>query len=136
VDFLILVGRVMFGLVFIASALGHLTQTVTMANYIEARGTPNAYLLTRVSGVGIALGAVSVMIGIFGDLGALLLFLFLLATSFTVHTFWREPEGEARSMVQTQFMKDLALAGAALVLFGVFVEFGDALGFTLTGPAL
>jgi uncharacterized membrane protein YphA (DoxX/SURF4 family) len=126
----------MFGSVFIASAIGHLTQTVAMANYIEARGMPNAYLVTQMSGIAIAVGGVAVIVGLFGDLGALLLLLFLVATALTVHTFWREPEGEARSMMQTQFMKDLALAGGALVLFGVFVEFGDTLGFTITGPAL
>jgi putative oxidoreductase len=38
-------------------------------------------------------------------------------------------------MEQTQFSKDLALAGAALMLFGLFAIAGDQVGLTITGPA-
>lgn len=132
-DVLILVGRVMFSLLFVASAMGHLTQTTPMATYAESRGVPNAHLATQATGVVILLGAISVMFGIFADVGALLLFGFLVATAVMIHKFWDEPEGDARIVAQTQFMKDMALAGAALLMFAVFAESGDALRYALTG---
>jgi putative oxidoreductase len=33
-----------------------------------------------------------------------------------------------------QFFKDLGLAGAALILLGVFAQLGDEIGLTITGP--
>ena len=38
-------------------------------------------------------------------------------------------------MEQTQFSKDLALAGGALILFFLFQQFGEAIGLTIE-PAL
>ena len=132
-ELLMLVGRVMFGVLFLAAALGHLTQTNAMSDFVESRGVPNAHLATQASGVAILLGGISVMLGVYADVGALVLFVFLIGTAVLVHRFWNEPEGEQRTMVQTQFMKDLALAGAALVMFAVFAEADDRLGYMLTG---
>ena len=124
----------MFGMLFVASALGHLTQTSSMADYAESKGVPSAYAATQATGVALAIGAGSVMFGLFADVGALILLVFLLATAFMIHSFWNEPEGEAKITVQTQFMKDVALAGAALVMFAYFVDAGDTLRYALTGP--
>jgi hypothetical protein len=33
-----------------------------------------------------------------------------------------------------QFQKDLALGGAALMIFALVVKLGDGLGLTITGP--
>ena len=133
-DVVILIGRVMYGLLFLASALAHVTQTGELAAYAEGRGVPLARPATMLGAVILVLGALSVMLGVYADVGALALAVFLLATAFGVHRFWIEPEGEPRQTVQTQFMKDFALAGASLVMFGLFAELGDALGLTITGP--
>ncbi len=133
-ELLILIGRLMFGLVFVAAALGHLTETKGIARQAEQRGIPRPQRVVQLSGIAILIGAASVMLGVFPDVGALILAAFLLATAGLVHRFWTEPAGDGRTMTQTQFMKDLALAGGAVVLFGVFVHLGDGLGYTLTGP--
>jgi uncharacterized membrane protein YphA (DoxX/SURF4 family) len=124
----------MYGLLFLASALAHVTQTGELAAYAEGRGVPFARVATTLGGAVLILGALSVMLGVYADVGALVLAVFLLATAFGVHRFWTEPEGEPRQAVQTQFMKDLALAGASLAMFGLFAELGDSLGLTITGP--
>jgi uncharacterized membrane protein YphA (DoxX/SURF4 family) len=49
------------------------------------------------------------LLGVWADLGALLLVIFLLPTAYLMHGFWREV-GEARLNRQVQFNKDLALA--------------------------
>jgi hypothetical protein len=51
-----------------------------------------------------------------------------------MHGFWRETDGQAKQQEQVQFMKDISLAGGALLLFALFVKVGDGLGLTITGP--
>ena len=124
-DVVLLVGRILFGLVFLGSAMGHLTQTDAMAGYAGSKGVPAARAATIVSGVVMVVGALLVILGWWGDLGALLLALFLITTAFVMHAFWKETEPMEKQMEQIQFMKDLSLAGAALVLLWLFSQVGE-----------
>jgi uncharacterized membrane protein YphA (DoxX/SURF4 family) len=81
-------------------------------------------------------GGLSVLLGIWADLGALALVVFLVPTALVIHAFWKETDPQAKQMEMVQFQKDLALAGAALMLFAFFAYVGDDLGLTITGPAV
>lgn len=129
----VLIGRVLFAALFLGSAVGHLTRTEGMAAYAKSKGVPMAWLATFVSGILLALGGLSVLLGVWADLGALLLAIFMIPTALFMHPFWREA-GEGRMMETIQFQKDLALGGAALMLLGLFAIAGDNVGLTLTGP--
>lgn len=133
-ELFILAGRFLFGLVFVAAALGHLTATKPLTRQAEQRGVPRPRLMVQLSGGAILVGAISVVLGVYPDVGALILAGFLFATAGLIHRFWLEPVGDTRMMTQTHFMKDLALAGSALALFGLFVHIGDDLAYTITGP--
>jgi putative oxidoreductase len=130
-DVVLLIGRILFGALFLAAAAGHLTQTKALAGYATSRGVPLATPATLVTGVQILLGGLSVILGVWADLGALLLAAFLLPTAVLMHGFWRETDPTTKQMEMTQFQKDVALAGAALAFFWVFRA--DP-GLTLTGP--
>jgi putative oxidoreductase len=130
-DVVLLIARVLFGALFLSSAVGHLTQTGGMAGYAASRGIPMAKLAVRATGVQLVLGGLSVLLGLWGDLGSLLLALFLLPTAVLMHGFWGETDPMARQTEMTQFTKDIALAGAALAFFWVFSQ--DP-GLTVTGP--
>jgi putative oxidoreductase len=131
-DALFLIGRVLFGVLFIASGLmGHLAGYAGLRAYAESRGIPAAGPLVIVSGIGIVLGGLGVAIGLWADLAALVLAVFLFCTAFFVHRFWQEKEQMARLMEMTQFQKDLALLGASLVVFAV-TAYGGEFGPTLT----
>lgn len=133
-DVVFLVGRILFAALFLGASYGHLAQTRAMAGYAESRGVPMARLAVQGSGVLLVLGALSVSLGVWGDLGALLLVVFLVSTAVMMHGFWAETDPMAKQMELVQFQKDLALAGASLV---VFVMFSDRdVGLTLTGPLL
>jgi uncharacterized membrane protein YphA (DoxX/SURF4 family) len=134
VDIVVLIGRILFVVLFLGSAYGHLTQTKAMAGYAQSRGVPAAQVATIVSGFMLLLGGLSVLLGIWADLGALLLVAFLVPTAVLMHGFWKETDPQAKQMEQIQFTKDLALGGASLMLFAFFAFVGDDLGLTITGP--
>ncbi|MDA8371667.1 MAG: DoxX family protein [Nocardiopsaceae bacterium] len=132
-EFVVLIGRILFVILFLSSAVGHLTQGKAMAGYAASKGVPLSGPATLGSGVLMLLGALSVLLGIWADLGALLLVLFLVPTAFLMHAFWKEGDAGARQQEMIQFQKDLALAGAALIVFGTHAG-GCDLGPTVTGP--
>ena len=121
-DVVLLIGRILFVALFLASAMGHLTQSKAMGAYAGTKGVPSPVLATQVSGVLILLGGISVLLGLWGDLGSLFLVIFLLPTALLMHSFWKESEPMAKQMEMVQFNKDVALAGGALVLFWAFLQ--------------
>jgi putative oxidoreductase len=135
-DVVVLAGRILFVALFLANGYAHLAHTETMAGYAASRGVPAARLVTLASGVLLVAGALLVLLGVWADLGALLLFLFVIPTAVLMHAFWRESDPQTRQLELVQFQKDVALGGAALLIFGLLVELGDGLGLTITGPLL
>lgn len=132
-DVVILIGRILFVLVFFGSAMGHLTQTASMTEYAKSRGVPAASAAVVASGILMLIGGLSVLLGVWADLGALLLVVFLVPTAVLMHAFWSETDAQAKQMEQVQFMKDMSLAGAALMVFA-FVAGTEDLGLMITGP--
>lgn len=132
-DVLVLIGRIFFAILFLGSAFGHLTQTTAMAGYAESRGVPLAKLAVPATGVQLLIGGLMVLLGVWADLGALLLVVFLVPTAVLMHPFWKETDAQSKQMEQVHFMKDMGLAGAALMLFAFFAHVDD-LGLTVTGP--
>jgi putative oxidoreductase len=132
-DVIFLIGRILFGLLFIGSGIAHVTDKGAMAGYAESRGVKPGRPAVLVSGVVILVGAVLVILGVWIDVGAILLAGFLLSTAFLMHDFWKESEAQSRQTEMTQFLKDLALCGGALMLLYAAWEFED-LGLTITDP--
>ncbi len=132
-DIIVLIGRILFAALFINSSYAHLAQSDMMAGYATSRGVPSARPLVLITGVQILAGGLMVLLGIWADLGALLLAAFLIPTAVLIHGFWRDSDA-ARQQEIVQFSKDTALAGASLMLFAFFAYTGDNLGLTITGP--
>lgn len=132
-DVLVLIGRILFSAIFIASGYNHFANARAMAGYAGAKGVPYPLYATYAGGVLLAAGGLSVLLGVWADLGALLLVIFLVPTALLMHPFWKSRDQE-RMMEMVQFQKDTALAGAALMLLAFFSFVGDALGLTITGP--
>ena len=135
-DALFLVGRFLFGLLFVVSGLaGHLSGYRQLTGYAAAKKIPFAGPAVLVSGVMIILGGIGIIAGIWADLSALAIAVFLFGTTFFIHNFWTLPKDDAMARLQdmTQFQKDLALLGASLVFFAV-TAFGGEFGPSVTEP--
>ncbi|HEU5476169.1 MAG TPA: DoxX family protein [Actinophytocola sp.] len=133
-DVVALIGRILFVLLFLGSGYAHLAQTEAMAGYAASKGVPAAKLATQISGVMMIIGAVMLMLGVWADLGALLLVVFLIPTAVLMHAFWKETDPQTKQLEMIQFQKDIGLAGAALLIFALIVKLGPDLGLTVTDP--
>lgn len=135
-DVVILIARILFALVFVFSAIGHVTQSAAMAQYASFKGAPGGRTGVIVSGVAMGVGAIMVLLGLFGDLGALLIAATLIPISIFMHAYWKEEDAQAKQGDQVQFNKNLALIGGALALFLLFALEGSGLGLTLTDSVI
>lgn len=133
-DEIFLIGRILFAYLVIGSGVAHLTATDAMAGYAQSRGVPNAKLLTQISGATFIAGGVSIVLGIWGDIGALGLAIQLLITAVMMHAFWKETDPQAKQVEMIAFNKDTALAGGALVIFSILSS--DYAPYTLTGALI
>ena len=89
--------------------------------------------LVLLTGLQILAGGLLVLLGIWTDVGAILLALFTLSAAVLIHSFWRDKEPMARMNEMVQFQKDMALTGASLILLYLAWTVED-LPFTITGP--
>ena len=118
-DVVLVIGRVLFALLFINSGIAHLTKLEAMTGYAQYKKVPAAKLGVIVSGLMILVGGLYVALGIYADLGALLIALFLIPTSFLMHAFWKETDATAKQNETIGFFKNLSMAGAALIIFSL-----------------
>lgn len=132
-DAVFLAARILFSLIFLFSAIGHLTQSAGMAQYAKFKGAPGGVFGVILSGITFALGALSIVLGIYGDLGALLIAATLVPVTFFMHAFWKESDAQAKQNEQISFNKNIALIGGALGLFILFASDKLELGLTITG---
>jgi putative oxidoreductase len=128
------IGRILLAIPFLLAVQIHLIKREQGVQYARMYNVPLAELGVPLTGVMAVLGAVSVVLGIWGDLGALLIAAFLgLITPF-MHAFWRETDYMAKANQMAHLQKNLAMLGGALILFYVWNQLQGDAGLSLTDP--
>jgi len=122
---LLLIGRILFAFIFLMSGFSHFAKLEAMVGYATYKKVPAAKLAVMVSGAIILVGALSVILGIYADLGALLIAIFAIPTALIMHNFWTLEDATAKQADMSAFMKDLGLGGAALILFVLIAKGAD-----------
>ena len=130
---LLIIGRILFSLIFLGAGIGHLVKPKETAAYAELRGMPAAEWRVRISGVLIAAGGLGVILGVWMDLAALGLTVYVLIAAFLIHHFWTDEE-PTRTVEMAMFMKNLAIAGAGLIIFAM-AAMGADMGWELGSSA-
>ena len=128
-DLILVIGRILFGGFFLMSGINHFTKLEAMTGYAKYKKLPAAKLGVLISGLMLVIGGLSVILGYYADLGALLLAIFLVLAAVIFHNFWKETDATAKQNEMLGFMKDIALAGAALILFALVSKYGADLDF-------
>jgi putative oxidoreductase len=113
-DFLVLFGRFLYSAIFIFSAPRHFTESSIQA--AAAHGVPAAGLLVPLAGIIAFLGGLFVLIGYRAREGACLLLLYLAPVTLIMHGYWFIDDPVRADLERMQFLKNLALIGAALMI--------------------
>lgn len=111
-----ILGRALFALLFVVSGVEHFLDYGSMVLYATAYDVPYPEVMVPLTGAMILLGGLSVLLGYETRLGAWLLVLFLVPTALIMHRFWGLDDPLLASVQRAHFMKNIALAGAALLL--------------------
>ena len=111
-----LIGRIFFSMIFIMAGMNHLVKYKDTVAYAQSRGAPQPKVTVPITGVMAAVGGVLVLLGWHRFVGAGLIVIFLLLTATLMHSFWKETDPTAKQNEMAHFMKDLAMAGAALLI--------------------
>jgi putative oxidoreductase len=119
------VGRILFALIFINSGFAHFAQREAMTGYAQFKKVPAAKLAVPLTGLMILVGGLSVVLGFWADLGALLLAAFLIVSAFMMHNFWTMDDATQKMNETVAFFKNLSMAGAALIIFAIVANGGD-----------
>ena len=115
-QYLPLVGRILYALIFILSGVGHFAALEATSQYAGSAGVPMPEVAAIVSGIMILLGGLSIALGYKVKWGAILLVAFLIPAAFMMHNFWSIDDPMMAQTQMAMFMKNIALAGAALFM--------------------
>ena len=119
-DYLFLVGRILYGGFFVYAGVNHFRHLGMMAQFAGMRGVPSPKPAVIVSGLLIFIGGLCVVFGCAPTwFSVVCIELFLVPVSLTMHAFWKETDMMGRINQRVNFEKNLALAGAALILLAV-----------------
>lgn len=110
------IGRVLFSMLFIVTGLNYLMTLSDTAARAGSKGVPAPKIASAVTAIMVLAGGLFVLIGWTRFIGAGLLALVLVPKSLLMHPFWKEQDPLTRRNETSHFLKDLALAGAALLV--------------------
>lgn len=111
-----LLGRAMFSAIFLLGAWSHLVNRDETVEFAMAAGVPWPEVLVPLTGLMILAGGLGILLGYQARLAAWLLVLFLLPAALLMHRFWGLADSNLATVQFSQFMKNVAMAGAALLL--------------------
>lgn len=113
-NYLPLIGRILFSAVFIMKSFGHFTSH--MIEHAAQMGVPMASFLVPVSGILMLLGGLSILLGYKGKLGAWLIVICLVPVTIMMHKFWHAHDAYAMMMEHMCFWKNISIIGGALMI--------------------
>ncbi len=109
-----LIGRILFSLIFFLKGIDHFTSK--SIDFGAQMGVPAAEFLVPLFGVIALAGSICILLGYKAKLGAWLLILFLIPTTFFMHKFWQFDDSYQALMNHLCFFKNISMIGACLFL--------------------
>ena len=122
-DVVLVLGRVLLGALPIVSGLT-VHQSKDGIEAARASGGPAPELTVPLSGAALAAGGISIALGLWADLGALVLIATLAPITYYMHPFWKF-DGMDRVTQQAMFFKNFAMIGGFIVIFWLYNQGQD-----------
>lgn len=118
-DYLFLIGRILFGGYFLMNAFLHFTKTRGYAGYAASKGIPAPTLAVVITGILLLIGGVSIITNRYTEWGLFSLIVFLVPVTFIMHAYWRVADPSTKAIEQIHFWKNLGLLGGVLIIFSL-----------------
>lgn len=115
-----LIGRVVLGLYFLYSGVNHFRMRQMMVSYSKSMGVPAPEVAVPVTGLMLLFGGASLLLGAWLPIGAVVLIVFLIPTSFMMHKFWGVADAMMAGNQKAHFLKNIALAAALLTILALY----------------
>jgi uncharacterized membrane protein YphA (DoxX/SURF4 family) len=131
----VLLGRILFSLFFGAVAgVGHIKARQMLVGVARSGGLPFPALGGWPAGLWLITASLSISLGIWPDVGALMIAAFVTIAASYFHRFWTIEDPQQRNVQNQLFFRNVIALGAALMMFGFFAAAGESLRYTITGP--
>lgn len=132
-EIILIIGRIFFGALWIGAGFAHFKSLEAMTGYAKYKKLPAPKLGVIGSGLTFLVGGILIVLGTWVDLASLLIAVTVILAALIFHQYWKESDANTKMQETMAFNKDIALGGAALILFalvaGSFVtEFGPSVG--------
>ncbi len=109
-DLSILIGRILLALIFLKSGMGKIENFSGTAQYMAGYGMPCPSFFLVGAIFFELIGSISVILGLFTRLGAILILIFLVPTTLIFHNIFADPK------MMIHFMKNASIFGGFLIL--------------------
>lgn len=111
------VGRIFLVAIFLLSAVGNkIPRFDDVTSIMTSASVPAPKFMLAGAIVFLIVGSLSILVGFKARFGALLLFIFLTLATYYFHNFWALTDAAAAQAQQIQFLKNLSLMGAMLMI--------------------
>ena len=117
-DVLVEIGRVLYGGVLVILGLNNYLKLEKKTHLAETKGIPFPKTSVIISTAIITLGGFLIMINSWTVFGVVCVWVFLIPATVKVHNFWTLEAGVTREIDMLNFIKNIALLGASLVMLG------------------
>jgi putative oxidoreductase len=112
------IARLLYGGVLILTAISGFRNVDAQSAYAESKGVPKPELSVVTSHWLLLVGGVGISLWRFPAVAASSVVAFFVGVTPTIHDFWSH-EGQQRQNERNHFLKNAALAGAALAFLGI-----------------
>ncbi len=112
-----ILGQIILGGYFVYQGILHFEKHTDYTAYAAMNRIPMPGIAVYGSGILLLLGGLGIFFNMYTTIAIILLIIFLIPVSFTMHAFWKSPNPAEKAAQQIAFLKNMAILGALLMLF-------------------
>ena len=112
-----IIGQILLGGFFIYNGVKHFSSLKDYTAYSQAMKVPAPKYAVMFTGLLLLVGGLGIFFNMYIHTSIILLAIFLIPTSFMMHNFWAKENPAEKSTQKIQFLKNMAILGALLMMF-------------------
>jgi uncharacterized membrane protein YphA (DoxX/SURF4 family) len=115
-EILLVVARLIYALPLLYQGVTNLGQLDRLTAKAREKGLPASKVSTAGAMIWLIVGTLAIIFNFQSFIGGLMVAAFLIFTGSTIHNFWAVTDPAIRKQDHLHFLKNLSLAGAALII--------------------